>query len=94
VKCPKCKAVSGDDWSQCEKSCPVPGSPHFRSLRSDQMNCPACGGIAECESVDVGVGLVLRGDFACECGWEIDGPEDFGFIEGPDDGPQAGEGLS
>lgn len=45
------------------------------------MTCPACGGVAECESVDVGVGLVLRGDFSCECGWVIDGPDDFGFIE-------------
>jgi predicted RNA-binding Zn-ribbon protein involved in translation (DUF1610 family) len=51
-------------------------------LRADQMVCPNCGQIAECESVDVGVGLVLRGDFNCDnCGWEIDGPEDFGFID-------------
>lgn len=50
-------------------------------MRADQMKCPACGGTAECESVDIGVGLMTRGDFACECGWEIYGPEDFGFIE-------------
>lgn len=39
-------------------------------LRPDQMRCPKCGGIAESDSVDVGVGLVVRGNFACECGWE------------------------
>ena len=27
--CPKCGHRSGDDWSQCSKRCPVPGSPHF-----------------------------------------------------------------
>lgn len=50
-------------------------------LRDDQMVCPACGAIAESESVDVGVGLLVRGDFSCLCGWELDGPEDFGFID-------------
>lgn len=27
--CPKCGAVSGDNWSQCFGVCPMPGSPHF-----------------------------------------------------------------
>lgn len=32
--CPKCDAVSGDDWSQCGGACPMVGSPHFdRDLR-------------------------------------------------------------
>lgn len=79
--CPKCKARSGDDWSQCGSLCPMSGSPHHIALRSDQMYCPACGGVAESESVDVGVGLLVRGNFSCECGWEIDGPDDFGFVE-------------
>jgi hypothetical protein len=48
---------------------------------ADQMPCPACGGMAESESVDVGVGLMIRGNFHCDCGWEIDGPDDFGFVE-------------
>lgn len=50
---------------------------------ADQMKCPACGAIAEAESVDVGVGLYVRADsFTCTvCDWVIDGPEDFGFIE-------------
>ena len=50
---------------------------------SDQMKCPACGAIAEAESVDVGVGLYVRADsFACTvCDWFIDGPDDYGFIE-------------
>jgi len=28
--CPKCKATSGDDWSQCEGSCPLHISPHYK----------------------------------------------------------------
>ncbi len=27
--CPKCKAVSGDDWSRCNGSCPFTESPHY-----------------------------------------------------------------
>jgi hypothetical protein len=27
--CPKCRARSGDDWSQCKGMCPMVGSPHF-----------------------------------------------------------------
>jgi hypothetical protein len=29
TKCPKCRAVSGDDWTQCKKVCPMKGSPHY-----------------------------------------------------------------
>ena len=32
MQCPKCGAVSGDDWSQCNGSCPIPGSPHHKQL--------------------------------------------------------------
>lgn len=40
-------------------------------LRADQMRCPECAGVAECDSVDVGVGLYIAGNFWCEyCGWE------------------------
>jgi transposase len=38
----------------------------------DQMICPECGGVADSDSVDIGVGLQVRGNFACVCGWEID----------------------
>lgn len=31
--CPKCGAVSGDAWRQCEGSCPMPGSPHHKNHR-------------------------------------------------------------
>ena len=27
--CPKCKCISGDDWSQCGGKCPLRMSPHF-----------------------------------------------------------------
>lgn len=27
--CLKCGAISGNDWSQCKGSCPIPASPHF-----------------------------------------------------------------
>jgi hypothetical protein len=29
-RCPKCHHGSGDDWTQCNGVCPVPGSPHYR----------------------------------------------------------------
>lgn len=29
VVCSKCGAESGDDWSQCDKHCPIPVSPHY-----------------------------------------------------------------
>lgn len=32
------------------------------------MKCPACGGDAWRESVDVGVG-VIHGPYGCGCGW-------------------------
>lgn len=48
---------------------------------SDKMACPQCGGVAECESVDVGVGIYLHPDgFSCHCGWIENGPDDWGFI--------------
>lgn len=37
--------------------------------------CPNCGGATECESVDVGVGLYLYGEYACDtCGWDESHP--------------------
>lgn len=32
--CSKCQAISGDDWSQCKGSCPLPMSPHYRAPSS------------------------------------------------------------
>lgn len=32
-RCPKCKTTSGDDWSQCQGSCPMPMSPHYDPAR-------------------------------------------------------------
>ena len=29
IQCPKCGALSGDDWSQCGGSCPMPASPYY-----------------------------------------------------------------
>jgi hypothetical protein len=29
IVCPKCKQASGDDFMQCEGSCPMPMSPHY-----------------------------------------------------------------
>lgn len=51
---------------------------------ADRKPCPVCGGVAECESVDVGVGLILNtaAGFMCyDCGWQEGGPDDFGFID-------------
>ena len=35
IECPKCRAFSGDDWSQCNGSCPMKGSPHYKEPTSD-----------------------------------------------------------
>lgn len=46
------------------------------------MKCPNCGATAESEAVDVGVGLYIKGDYACpRCDWDLGGPSDFGFVE-------------
>lgn len=37
LKCPKCGAFSGDDWSQCQGSCPLPISPHYSTQERDQQ---------------------------------------------------------
>lgn len=42
------------------------------TMRADQMRCSECGEIANSESVDVGVGLYIKGDYTCRCGWEYD----------------------
>lgn len=31
MTCPKCKMTSGNDWSQCNGSCPMPMSPYYKS---------------------------------------------------------------
>ncbi|RWN51414.1 MAG: hypothetical protein EOS04_24395 [Mesorhizobium sp.] len=33
------------------------------------MKCKECGGTAEAESVDVGVGLYISDEYICACGW-------------------------
>jgi len=35
MQCPKCHHTSGDDWTQCNGSCPMPDSPHHTFTRSD-----------------------------------------------------------
>jgi len=30
LTCPKCSQSSGNDWSQCGRSCPMPHSPYYR----------------------------------------------------------------
>ena len=30
IICPKCRQTSGNSWSQCGGSCPMPCSPHFK----------------------------------------------------------------
>jgi uncharacterized protein (UPF0264 family) len=37
VKCPKCKASSGDDWTQCGGVCPMPMSPYYKSNQEVAM---------------------------------------------------------
>lgn len=33
------------------------------------MKCPECGGVAEAECVDVGVGLYIKDEYECSCGY-------------------------
>jgi hypothetical protein len=40
IVCPKCGAESGDDWSQCERSCPMPMSPHYKKSTADRWKKP------------------------------------------------------
>lgn len=35
-RCPKCGETSGDAWWQCEGSCPLPFSPHFKQAEADK----------------------------------------------------------
>lgn len=32
IECPKCGALSGDDWRQCNGTCPMPMSPFWKSV--------------------------------------------------------------
>lgn len=56
-------------------------------MRPDQMICPNCGAIAESDSVDIGVGLQVRGNFHCyACEWSM--PQDLTpFVLIEDDDP-------
>jgi hypothetical protein len=48
-----------------------------KDLGPDQMVCPNCGSIAESDSVDIGVGIQVRGNFHCEgCEWSAEQPTD------------------
>lgn len=38
MQCPKCKAYSGDDWSQCGEKCPMLGSPHYDEYEHSRHN--------------------------------------------------------
>lgn len=33
------------------------------------MKCPECGGVAEAECVDAGVGLCIKDEYECSCGY-------------------------
>ena len=39
-RCPRCKMTSGNDWSQCEKRCPIPVSPHYDERLAAAMDFP------------------------------------------------------
>lgn len=64
ITCPKCHATSGDSWSQCEGSCPMPMSPYYGKVEAKpyvhdpKETCPECdrelshgpGGGVECRN--------------------------------------------
>lgn len=33
------------------------------------MRCPECGGVAEAECVDIGVGIYIKDEYECSCGY-------------------------
>jgi hypothetical protein len=37
MNCPKCGVSSGNDWSQCKGSCPIPVSPYYDKWRDDAL---------------------------------------------------------
>lgn len=39
--CPKCGTATGNDWLQCEGSCPMPQSPHFAPLAASTTPEPS-----------------------------------------------------
>lgn len=49
MNCPKCGANSGDDWSQCGKSCPMPGSPHYNDTAGSMKVRTAWPDISTCQ---------------------------------------------
>lgn len=52
--CPKCGAESGDSWSQCKGSCPMPGSPYYTP---DYGNSAL---IREQDARRPGIGAIIR----------------------------------
>jgi hypothetical protein len=36
-RCPKCRKISGDDWTQCGGVCPIAMSPHYRPDRLPEI---------------------------------------------------------
>ena len=58
-------------------------------LRPGEMICPKCGRIAESDTVDIGVGLQVRGNFRCYgCGWSVEPPtaDGLGLTDWPEEG--------
>lgn len=39
-QCKKCKAVSGDDWEQCDGRCPLERSTHYDRATADYYGPP------------------------------------------------------
>lgn len=56
------------------------------------MKCPECGGTAEAECVDVGVGLYIKDEYECSCGYNsaADGRANVGSYD--DWFPEADDG--
>lgn len=50
-QCPKCHMWSGDDWSQCNGACPMPGSPHYKPALADGRTFPV-GYVADYAAIE------------------------------------------
>lgn len=57
-------------------------------LNVGEMRCPDCGGVAESDVVDIGVGVQVRGNFRCPCGFAIEPPTEHDLgLNFPEEAP-------
>jgi hypothetical protein len=78
--CPKCGHSSGGDWSQCKGACPMPGSPHAKTLRQRltalivaNTKLTAAADLIKDAMLDIESTGLLPGEFARTIATNVDG---------------------